>query len=219
MDPTKSHAIKTAPRGIEKLSLHDFDYRLPITLEVLSLLLAANEDRTYDLYDRKLFSTMMALAYYACLRSGELFPSYSANHALLAVNLVRLGTGYSIYFPSYKHSTQRPTPMILLPCSSQAVCPVELLDRYVSVRPATATLAFTNVLGLPVARSKFKKILDACCVRAGLVPKNYNLHSFRIGRATQMFKDNKQVSEIMRVGRWNSMAFMKYLRPDHIRLS
>ena len=40
----------------------------------------------------------------------------------------------------------------------------------------------------------------------------YDTHSFRIGRATDLFKYNTNIDKIKELGRWKSNAVYKYLR-------
>ena len=46
----------------------------------------------------------------------------------------------------------------------------------------------------------------------------YNTHSFRIGRATQLAKDNETEATIKSTGGWKSAAYNKYIRPNNSAL-
>ena len=43
-------------------------------------------------------------------------------------------------------------------------------------------------------------------------PKLYDMHSLRIGGATDLFKYGYSVEEIKRMGRWRSNVVYKYIR-------
>ena len=45
-----------------------------------------------------------------------------------------------------------------------------------------------------------------------LNPLQYDTHSFRIGRATDLSKGGRSLSKIKRAGRWKSNAVYNYLR-------
>ena len=44
----------------------------------------------------------------------------------------------------------------------------------------------------------------------------YNTHSFRIGRASDMATEGYSENQIAMVGRWNSDAYKRYIKPDRI---
>ncbi len=43
-----------------------------------------------------------------------------------------------------------------------------------------------------------------------------NTHSFRVGRATDLFDSKHSDSYIQEVGRWSSNAFKCYIRPHYV---
>ena len=57
-----------------------------------------------------------------------------------------------------------------------------------------------------------RNVLSTCLRNIGLNPDHYGTHSFRIGRATDQFKQGYSVERIKREGRWESDAVYKYLR-------
>ena len=64
----------------------------------------------------------------------------------------------------------------------------------------------------PVKPNEVRCVLRQCIDRLGLDSQNYDTHSFRIGRATDQFKQGIDVEQIKKVGRWESNAVYKYLR-------
>ena len=53
-----------------------------------------------------------------------------------------------------------------------------------------------------VKPENFRTVLKKMIVKAGLDPANYDTHSLRIGRATNLFKMGTSVETIKKVGRW-----------------
>ena len=48
--------------------------------------------------------------------------------------------------------------------------------------------------------------------RLNLEPGLYGMHSFRIGRATDLIKFNYSIEEVKLMGRWRSNVIFKYIR-------
>ena len=60
--------------------------------------------------------------------------------------------------------------------------------------------------------SKFNQSLNLI----GLDPQFYKVHSFIIGKATELALSGIPDQEIQARGRWHSSAFTKYIRIQHI---
>ena len=58
------------------------------------------------------------------------------------------------------------------------------------------------------ARKLLRGMLDSLKIQS----KYYDMHSLRIGRATDLFKYGYSVEEIKRMGRWKSNVVYKYIR-------
>ena len=65
----------------------------------------------------------------------------------------------------------------------------------------------------PVKPEYFRKVLNRTISDIGLKPNNYDCHSLRAGRATDLFKDNVPFQQIKVKGRWKYDAIFKYLKP------
>ena len=46
----------------------------------------------------------------------------------------------------------------------------------------------------------------------GLNAELYDMHSLRIGRASDLIKQNYSIEQVKRMGRWKSNAVYKYIR-------
>ena len=64
----------------------------------------------------------------------------------------------------------------------------------------------------PVKPSHVRSVLRTALNNLGLDGENYDTHSFRIGRATDQFKNKVEIDRIKRFGRWESNAVYSYLR-------
>ena len=94
-------------------------------------------------------------------------------------------------------------------------CPFELTHRYIAIRGDIEDLdeAFFVLQGkLPITPILIRNALRNILTSLNLDATLYDTHSLRIGRATDLLKQNYRVEEIMQIGRWKSNVVFKYLR-------
>ena len=95
-------------------------------------------------------------------------------------------------------------------------CPFKLLRKYISLRhkfcKRNSEQFFIFSDGTPVsaenARTLLRKLLIRISIQAGL----YDMHSFRIGRSSDLRKFGYSVDDIKKLGRWMSNVIYKYFR-------
>ena len=217
-DPTNSFLIKkllTAGKKTENPPAT----RKPITAKILRRLLNSLTTQGYNNYDKKLFTSIFNVMYHAALRASEICKTPFAQHTLKASQLqlftTSKGQAIKINFKSYKHSKHDITPLAIYACGT-IICPIAAYKRYQHVRPLADGLAFINKDHTPICRQQISDVLDTLLVNIGLVSKDYNTHSFRIGKATDMAKQGYSHAQIAMLGRWRSNAFLKYIKPTTI---
>ena len=66
--------------------------------------------------------------------------------------------------------------------------------------------------GTPVSADNAKEVLKLCLSNIGLEPVHYGMHSFRVGRTTDLIKYNYTIEEVKRMGRWRSNVVYRYIR-------
>ena len=84
--------------------------------------------------------------------------------------------------------------------SDQSLCPVKALLAYVAVRGQAPGPSFHFKDGQLLTREKLVTNLHAALSEAGLDPKSYAGHSFRIGAATVAHLNGIDDSTIMTLG-------------------
>ena len=94
-------------------------------------------------------------------------------------------------------------------------CPTLWIKRYIKARgiyidDLEQFLIFSD--GSPVQPRHIRKTLRDSLKRLGLEQHLYDVHSFRIGRATDLYKEGVSVEKIKQLGRWRSNSVYKYLR-------
>ena len=95
-------------------------------------------------------------------------------------------------------------------------CPVKWFNRYVKVRGGgylnKSEQFFIFSDGSPLTARHLRSTLRQIIQKLGLNKKLYDVHSFRIGRATDLFRQGISVEKIKELGRWKSNAVYKYLK-------
>ncbi|XP_052784404.1 uncharacterized protein LOC128220167 [Mya arenaria] len=117
----------------------------------------------------------------------------------------------SVTLRIHKTSQHGPPITLKLPREKTHPCPVLAMLEYLSLKPA-GTSAFSHSNGLPVTRQQVTAVLNKCLTRAGHSTQNFKTHSFRIGRATDLAIRSVPETDIMKLGRWSSQAYKKYIR-------
>ena len=94
-----------------------------------------------------------------------------------------------------------------------SVCPVAAILDYRVQRGSRPGPFFMFSDGRFLTRAALVSRLKAALVIAGVDDKKYSGHSFRIGAATTAAACGVQDSLIKTLGRWESAAYMLYVRP------
>lgn len=94
-------------------------------------------------------------------------------------------------------------------------CPFLSMSRYLRGRRGAAASdpLFVIPEGNPLSRYWFCCRLRLLCMKCGLDPDRYTAHSFRIGAATSA-ASKVSTATLMKMGRWTSNAFERYVRPS-----
>ncbi len=70
--------------------------------------------------------------------------------------------------------------------------------------------------GSPLSRPRFVTVVRQALAAAGVDPKPYSGHSFRIGAATTAAKKGVEDSTIKMLGRWKSSAYQLYIKTPRV---
>ena len=208
-DPADTFLVRKTLAGLRKLQ-PAVDTRLPITLDILRQLIGYLYDLGLGFFQTKLYKAMFLLAFFAFLRIGEMTAYPHSTHNIQVHN-VQLGThAILIHFQSFKHS-KRPQSVQIM-SRRDAFCPVTALKSYLAIRGKTSGPLFCWPNYQPILRTQFTDILQSCLKAANLSVQLYKGHSFRIGAATYAKQMGLSDGQIRRLGRWQSDAFLLYIR-------
>jgi hypothetical protein len=211
--------IKKMLAGIKRHS-NSFDQRLPITSDILYRLLDSLPHITSLVYTQALLRAMYLLAFHAFLRIGEFTSRDDASGGsglrLQDITLMPPNnpTCCAISIQRSKNSTNPQT--IHIHQQQANICPVRALQNYLMFRGSRQGLLFLLPCHKPVTREKFCSHLHRSITWAGLDPKRYKSHSFRIGAATSAAMNGVNEATIQTLGRWKSDAFKKYIRMSNL---
>lgn len=173
----------------------------------------------------------LALSYFLLCRASELYSSGSKGvHEAYCLRRDSLtfyegerrldykvkdkATHVSVLFKAHKGDQKRETSQIVMKGEALEIL-LELLRLGGDDLPMSAPLMSYCSGGRTevVSRDMATKLLRAVVVELGFdAPGEYALHSGRIGAATYLSSIGCSPMQIMRQGRWKSVAFMEYLR-------
>ena len=201
--------------------------RLPIYKDLLNLILKQTDkhfNKLGQIYLRDLYKAMFASAYYGLLRAGEITDS---PHTIMA-NDVYIGENKKkILFVLHSSKTHGPgdnpqfikitkTPNIdYEDTDSEEFCPFRILKTYIDNRPGTRTETekfFVHGDNTAVTAYQLRSTLKTLLKKLNMNADLYNLHSFRIGRCSNLHKLGVSVETVKHLGRWKSNTVFKYLR-------
>ena len=213
-NPTSYYATTKLMAGVRNSQQIQPDSRRPITKIILHGLLQSLKFCAVNTYQMVLYHSMFTLMYYACLRASESTLTDNNSHLLQLSNIEKTSkSSYKLNFQSFKHSTQPTT--INVTSTYDMGCPVISLHNYLAQRGSSEGPLFINN-SRPITRQALLKTLHQCIKFLNLPLDFYNLHSFRIGRTTDLAQANTPHLLIQKIGRWKSNAFLKYIRPQDI---
>ena len=92
------------------------------------------------------------------------------------------------------------------------LCPVAAVLGYIPASGTEEGPFFRFKSGSPLTKSLFTKHIRAALQELDLPFQDFAGHSFRIGAATAAAKSGIEDSTIKTLGRWNSSAFLAYIR-------
>ena len=212
--------------------------RLPIQKGLMDLILF-NICKKFENqpYLESMYITAFLLFYHGLMRVGELAES---PHAVKAVNVHESKSSTKILLILYSSKTHgkeslpqqikiigkkllevqdtdgKPIKAALKKSQVGSFCPVEWTKSYISLRDPILDeeeqfLVFHD--GSKVKPTHLRNLLrEIIKTDLNLNAKLYDTHSFRIGRATDLFKHGMPIEDIKQLGRWKSNAVYKYLR-------
>ena len=169
--------------------------------------------------------TLFMVAYYGLMRIGELTLSQhilKAKNVHMAKNKDKL---MLVLYSSKTHNKGSKPQKIKLTANhieksgqyrKRHFCPFKLTREFILVRGdyvSDEEQFFIFRDRSPVTAYHARTILKTVLNNIGLDSNNYGMHSFRIGRTTDLIKLGYSVDEVKMLGRWRSNVIYKYIKP------
>ena len=218
-DPTDQFIIRKLVVGATRLTSKP-DSRLPITPPILTKLCTILHNMNYSYYQQTMFKAIFTLAFFAFLRIGEIAVSSGTkpNYVVQIEDVLILPSGIQLQMHNYKHSVTRHPATMHIQRQPPPICPVQALISYIKLRGTARGPLFCFPDLRPLSKVLINSNLSLVLQAAGLNPKLFKGHSFRIGAATYAASQGHTTTQIQQMGRWHSSAFQKYVRIDSIAL-
>ena len=191
----------------------------PAILERMRQHWASGGDENWQLY----WATS-ALCYFGFFRLGELLlPTEAPSRALMrwgdvTFNHASQPTQLKIHLHVAKCDQFGEGTNVFIGKTGNTICPVDACLAYVAVRGASPGPFFRMRDSKPLLKPKFVSEVRKTLSTLGLPACDYAGHSFRIGAATAVAAAGIEDSTIQLLGRWNSAAFLSYIRTPRQQL-
>ncbi|XP_062604210.1 uncharacterized protein LOC134266009 isoform X2 [Saccostrea cucullata] len=223
-DPTQSFLIQKLIAGAYRLG-NTFDIRLPITNHILDKLVSCLPQVVMEENNQKMFRALFLFAFSAFARIGELVGSEGHYDEVIQISDVTFTckagkpSQVNVCFKTFKHNSSGIPKFISFSHGDCKISAVEALLQYLNTRKNITGPLFLLDNSSPLTRVKFNHILKKCLLMCGLDSTKYKGHSFRIGAATAAALKGCTDAQIRAMGRWQSNAFQKYIRSNHVPTS
>ena len=193
--------------------------RLPISPSILRKIKAVWEASASD-SDIVMLWAACCVAFFGFLRVGEMTvpsnDSYDASMHLslgdIAVDNPASSTVVRVAMKQSKTDPFRQGVCLYLGKTSTDLCPVAALLNYLVVRGSEPGALFHFKDGRLLTRQRFVEAVKAALHCAGVDQSKYNSHSFRIGAATTAAANGLEDSIVKTLGRWKSLAYLRYVQ-------
>lgn len=189
--------------------------RKPINKKLLKKLIHNISTLHFSTYYKSAYVVIYYMMYHAALRISELASSsirdHIINYSSVKINYKKLQIKVSL--KSYKHSKNSSTPTIVIQCDKPDF---KHLKTYLSLRGDTNGPFICHPDHAPFTRKEIVSTLKNQLQFLNYDATLYNTHSFRIGKTTDMAQKGFSELEIKMLGRWNSPAYKRYIKPQYI---
>lgn len=217
-------------RGIERSFARPKRKRLPVTAAILANLISDLNRRishTNNLAQKSFLTAakaMYILLFFSMLRGGNVVPSsYASFDPARHLSWGRIENhpkGIIISIPLSKtiQNSERVHQIPLVTCSNPYLCPVTALQEVFEMRgadlcssSAPVIARFSNGGWTPVLKSAVVRLFDQQIAEMGLDPRDYAVHSFRIGGLQHALLSKIPIDIMRSQSDHSSQAIMGYL--------
>ena len=206
-------------KGVKRLARPAAYKRLPITPAILREMRRV-WGRTAANADIKMLWAAACLCFFGFLPSGEAVaprkeaydPEVHLCQGDIRIDSHKKPTFLQVQIKASKTDRFRQLVTLYIGATGTDLCPIAAIVSYMMVRGTKPGPFFTRSDGSYMTRDYFVAAVKAVLSEAGFDATKYAGHSFRIGAATSAAQQGLQDSLIKTLGRWQSSAYMRYIR-------
>jgi len=206
-------------QGVKRLTSGPRRIRLPIALPLL-VQLQHSWQANWSGRDRLMLWAATTTCFFGFLRAGEVVvPSDSVfDHNIhlsyrdISVDSHSAPTYIAVNIKASKTDPFRQGVMIYLGGTHSPICPVAGVLKYMVEKSFSKGSLFIFKDGRPLTHEQFVTAVRKALATAGVDTSKYCAHRFRIGAATTVAEWGIQDSLIRTMGRWESSAYLLYIR-------
>ena len=191
--------------------------RKPITARLLKNMIVSIRNSGRLEHTKRALTSMFTMMYAGLLRVSEVSRSKGKanNHNIHRGNVTvnHKKREVVIKLDTYKFSKK---PVTMAITEEGNISPYTNLLQYDSSAGNRKWL-YEDRNGKPYIQDAIRRMLVGVLEASGVKATEYNTHSFRIGKATDMWKQGYTDMQICLAGRWNSKAYKKYIKPQILR--
>ena len=193
--------------------------KLPITPKILRQIRESWAHIDWD-YDMTMLWAAAVTCFFGFMRAGELMVSRkgefdASQHLTLGDVATDCKTNPSFIQLTLKASKTDPFRKgveIVLGGTQDELCPVRAMFSYLRMRGEGEGALFRRQDGLPLTKPYFVRRIRESLATVGYDEKLFSGHSFRAGAATTAAARKIEDSVIKTLGRWESAAYLLYVR-------
>ena len=201
--------------------------RLPITPSILRQIRRVWEQESSTDYNCIMLWAACTLCFFGFFRAGEITVptdmSFDAGAHLtfadIAIDSKENPSVMEIRLKASKTDPYRKGISIYVGRTGNALCPISAMLAYLAVRGDKEGPLFQFYDGRSLTRERFVQAIRKALTKAGFDHQVYAGHSFRIGAATTAAHCGIPDSVIQTLGRWQSSAYLLYIRTPREHLA
>ncbi|XP_063781311.1 integrase/recombinase xerD homolog [Pseudophryne corroboree] len=214
-DLTKAFVVRTVMKGWARVEIRRPDSREPVTIERLKSIIHIVAKVCNGEYEEKLFKAAFIMAFSGAFRVGELVAQskMAAGTGLLVKNIA--ASQGAVLCKIHKSKTDQIGKgrwVQLGRHPDTTVCPIEVVQKFLEVRPKGGENFLIHVDQAALTRFQFTAIFKKCIKVLGWNPRKFGTHSSRIGAATSAASQGCSAEEIKGKGGWKSNSYKSYVR-------
>lgn len=205
-------------RGIKRVTGGPPRTRLPITPDLLKVMQKSWSPSSSR--DGAMLWAAACMCFFGFLRCGEVVISSDASYdpqMNLSLEDVKVDSRVKPSLVEVNIKVSKTDPFrqgvkVYFGTTARDICPVTAIVHYLALRGAGPGPLFIFNDGKGLTRERFVLAVKAALSSGGIDASSYAGHSFRIGAATTAAKVGMQDSLIRTLGRWESTAYLLYIR-------